>query len=367
MQKKSLISTSQFVWMLFNVITSFTVLQVPGVLIKHAGRDAWLAVIGAWVLDVLLAIVYAYMGLRFPGQNCVQYSISILGRFFGKIIGIMFPIYFLLVASTLMRALAELVNNLFLPRTPIFVFLLFSYLLIAYGVKKGIEPIGRVCGVLGPLYLMSLLILFVFLIPHVEIHRLKPILENGFSPALSGAPFILSFIGICIIMGMYIPICNKPKNGFLAKFIAVSLGAFTIILLVVISIGIFGAEQAGNMINPGFQLARLLRLGSFLERLEIIWLIVAIAAGIMTTTTLVWAFCLGTSQVVPLRTHKQLTYPAVLIAFIISTISFDNTPDLLNFTSYAYPLYGIFVGTGIEMFLFFMSLILNKRGKNAGG
>lgn len=367
MRKNGLISTSQFVWMLFSVITSFTVLQIPGILIQHAGRDAWLAIIGAWVMDVLLAIVYAYMGLRFPGQNCVQYSISILGKYFGRIVGIMFPVFFLLVASVLMRALAELVNDLFLPRTPISVFLLFSYLLIAYGVKKGIGTIARVCGVLGPVYLISLIILFIFLTPHVEIHRLRPILENGIAPVLAGAPYILSFIGICIIMGMYIPICNRPKNGFLAKFISVSLGAFIIIFLVILSVGIFGAEQAGKMINPGFQLARLLRIGSFFERLEIVWYIVAIAAGIMTTANLIWAVCLGTSQIAALNTYKPLIYPAVLIAFVLSITSFDNIPDLLNFTSYSYPIYGIFVETGIEMFLFVMALILKKRGDNEGG
>lgn len=84
MQQKGIISTNQFVWMLFSVITSFTALQIPGMLIAHAGRDAWLAVASAWFLDVLLAMVYAHMGLRFPGQNCIQYSITILGKFAGS-------------------------------------------------------------------------------------------------------------------------------------------------------------------------------------------------------------------------------------------------------------------------------------------
>ncbi len=363
MQEKSVISTNQFVWMLFSVITSFTALQIPGVLIYYAGRDAWMSVIGAWVLDVLLAMVYAYMGLRFPGQNCVQYSITILGKYIGRIVGIMFPIFFLLVASALMRALAELIKNLFLPRTPIVVVLGISYLLIAYGVRKGIETIARTCEVLGPVYLISLVTLFAFLIPEVEVHRLKPLFINGIYPVLTGTPFILSFIGICIIMGMYIPICNRPKNGFLAKFIAVSMGATIIISLICISVGIFGAEQAGNMINPGFQLARLFSLGSFIERLEIIWFVVAIAAGIMTTANLIWAFCLGISQVVQIKTYKPTVYPSVLIAFILSMTSFENFVELLDFTSYSYTFYAIIVETGIEMFLFFMALILGKRGK----
>lgn len=117
MKQKGIISTNQYVWLLFSVITSFTALYIPGMLIFHAGRDSWLSVIGAWFLDVLLAIVYAYMGLRFPGQNMVQYSITVFGKYLGRIFGAIFPLFFLLVASLLMRSLGAMVSNLFLQNT----------------------------------------------------------------------------------------------------------------------------------------------------------------------------------------------------------------------------------------------------------
>jgi hypothetical protein len=51
------------------------------------------------------------------------------------------------------------------------------------------------------------------------------ITKNEISPSLIGSFFILSFFENCIMMSMLIPICNLPENGFLAKCIAVSLGA----------------------------------------------------------------------------------------------------------------------------------------------
>lgn len=363
MQQKGIISTNQFVWMLFSVITPFTALQIPGMLISHTGRDAWLSVVGAWFLDVVLAMVYAYMGLRFPGQNLVQYSITILGKYAGRIVGIMFPLYFLLVTSLLMRSLGAMIVNLFMPKTPLEIILAIGYILIAYGVKKGIEAIARVCEVLGPVYLLSLITLFAIVISNVKVHRLKPLLSYGIYPFLTGIPFILSFIGICLIMGMYIPICNRPKNGFLAKFIAVSIGTAMIGFLVSISTGIFGAEQAGNMLNPGIELARLARVGDFVERLEIVWLVVAIAAGILTSGNLVWAFSLGISQIAGLNTYKPLVYPTVLISFILSLTSFDSNVAVSNFLFYSYMFIGLFVVVGLGMLLFITALILGKRGK----
>lgn len=119
MQEKGIISTNQFIWMLFIIITSVAALEVPEMLIMQAGRDAWLSIIGGWFLDVLLALVYAYMGIRFPAQNFVQYSITILGKYVGSLVGIIFPLFFLLVCILLQSSLAQLLCSVFLASTPL--------------------------------------------------------------------------------------------------------------------------------------------------------------------------------------------------------------------------------------------------------
>lgn len=362
MQEKGVISTNQFIWMLFCLITSFTALHIPRLLILQSRRDAWLAVILAWFLDVMLAVVYAYMGIRFPGQNMVQYSITILGNKLGKIVGIMFPLFFLLVSSILQRELSIILFTAFFPKTPEIVILITSYIIIGYAVFKGIEVIGRVCEILGPIYLFNLLGLFAFVIPDINIDRLRPQFELGLYPALSGTPLILSYIGICIIMGMYIPICNHPENGFKAKFIAVSMGASMIALLVITAIGVFSYAQAKNLINTSLKLARVIHIGGFFERVEVIWLLVAIGAAIVTSANMIWAFSLGISQIAGLKTYKPLIIPAILLSFIISTTSFKSSMDFVTFAFYSYPPMAFLVETGLEMFLFFAALALRKKG-----
>lgn len=362
MREKEVISTNQFIWMLFCIITSFSGLHVIRLLIFQARRDAWLSVILAWVLDVLLAVVYAYMGIRFPGQNMVQYSMTIFGKKLGKIIGILFPIFFLLVSSILQRGLSIILNTVFFPKTPEILILIFSYLVISYAVFKGIESIGKVCEILGPFYLLSAIIFFLFTISDIRIDRLKPQLESGLYPSLTGTPLILSFIGICIIMGMYIPICNHPENGFIAKFTAVSLGISVILMLVITTIGIFSYPQAKNMINASLELTRFVHLGDFFERVEAIWLMIVIGAAITASASMIWAFSVGISQIVGLNTYKPLVLPAVLVSFVIGITSFKNSLDLVTFSLYSYPLMAIFVETGLEMFLFFAALILKKKG-----
>lgn len=362
MKGKEIINTNQFIWMLFCIITAFTTLQAPRLLIVQARRDSYLSVILAWYLDVLLAIVYAYMGVRFPGQNMVQYSITIFGKKIGKLVGVIFPIFFLIVSALLQRGFSIILFNAFFPKTPEEVILISSYIVVAYAALKGIETIGRVCEILGPIYLFSFIILFLFVIPDVNMDRLKPQLELGVKPFITGAPYILAFIGICIMMGMFIPICDHPENGFLAKFRAVSMGASVICLLIITCIGVFSFTQAKDMVNVSLELARVIHIGGFLERVEAIWLIIAVGATILTTTIMIWAFSLGISQAAGLKSYRSLVIPTVLLSFILSRNSFKNSMDLVTFSFYSYPFLAIIVETGLEMLLFFSALILKKKG-----
>lgn len=362
MQEKGIISTNQYVWLLFSLITSFSTLQIVGMLIEHAGRDAWLSVVCAWFIDVMLAVVYAYLGVRFPGQDMVKYSITILGNFFGRIVGLFFILFFLISSSVNIRGLCSLLHNAFYPKTPINVLIVICFTLVAVGVKKGLEAFARTSEILGPIYLLSFIILIALALPLVNLDFLKPQLYKGLLPSLTGTPFILSYISICIIMGMFIPYCNKPANGFKGKFIAVTMGTTIFSLLVVLGIGIFGSANAGNLVNVSLGIARIVTLGSAIQRLEAIWLMVSVAAGIMSAISLLWAFCLGFSQIAGLNTYKPVVYPSALLALVLTITSFDNTNDLFNFVNYTFPFFALFVESGLELLLLFAAIISKKRG-----
>lgn len=363
MHEKESINTNQFVWMLFILITSISSIHASGLLIEQAGRDAWLSCIGAWFLDTVLALIYTYMGLRFPGLNFVQYSITILGKTIGKIVGILFPLFFLLVCALKTRGLAQLLNIYFFPSTPLIIFVISSLFIASYAAHQGIEVIARVTELLGPLYILSIIIVILLVYPAAELDRLKPQFDHGIYPFLIGSPFLLSYLGICIMMAMFIPICDHPENGFLAKFISVSMGTVFLTAIVVFSIAVFGYEQCLDFQYTGLELNRMISAGRFLERMEIIWMMITTGAGIIASAIMIWAFCLGLSQIAGLSTYKPLVYPTALLASMLAIIPFNNNLEFVSYLQYAYPIIFLFVGIGLEIILFIAALLLNKRGK----
>lgn len=363
MQEKGIINTNQFVWLLFIIITSISSMQIPGLLIAQAGRDAWLSVIGGWFLDVLLALVYAYMGIRFPGENFVQYSMTILGKKAGKIVGSLFPLFFLLLCAILIRGFSQLMTLFFLPKTPLEVVLFTALFVAAYAARQGIEVMARITELMGPLFVLSIILIAVFVSPHADFARIKPQFDQGIYPFLAGSFLILDFYGVCIMMAMYIPLCNRPENGFLSKFISVSIGAGFVATIVVFVVLVFGFEQAENMYAPGLELSRIVSLGRFFERVEVIWMMLATGAGIIASAQLIWAFSLGTSQILGLSTYKPLVYPTALLVFMLAMASFEAHMDQMSFLQYTYPVLAAFVESGLEIFLFIAALVLHKRGK----
>ncbi|VBB05146.1 spore germination gerab [Lucifera butyrica] len=364
MQEREIITTNQFVWMLFILITSITSMQLPAMLIAQAGRDAWLSVLGGWLLDVLLAVIYAYMGLRFPGENFVQYSSTILGKRAGKLVGVLFPLFFLVVCTIIMRGFGQLIIDFFLPTAPLAAILLSSLFVAAYAARQGLEVIVRNSELLGPLYIFSILIVALLITPDVEVNLLKPQFDYGVRPFLTGAPFILTYFGICIMMSMFIPLCNRPENGFVAKFISVSLGAAFSIIMVVLAVAVFGYKQAENMYAPGLELSRMISIGRYLERVEIIWVMLVIGAGIIASACMLWAFSVGIAQLAGLRTYKPLVYPTALLAMMLGLTSFHSSMEQTRFAEYTYPVFAAFIEAGLEIFLFITALIFNKRGKS---
>jgi len=363
METKKTIYTRQFIWLLFVLFTSFAVVATPGTLISISRRDSWLSVIFAWVLDIVFGTVYAYMGIRFPDQNLVQHSITIWGKYLGKLPGIILVFFFSMFCCILQFSVSLIINKMLLPRTPTQLIIGISLSVAAYGAKKGLKVLGRVCELLGPIFFISLISLTIFIIPKFHIDNLKPQLHSDFLSIFTGTYYILSYLGICIMMTMYIPLNDKIENGFFCKVVASSLGSFIVLIFVISIVGIFGIKVAEEMFYPGFELARIIEWETFFERVESLWIIITISASIIASSTLIWASSVGIAQLAGIKDNKPLINSLAMLLFIVSSTSFANGIELADFRLYVYPLFAPII-TVFEIFLLVTAIITKKRSNH---
>ena len=65
---------------------------------------------------MITSYIVIKLGLRFPNQTFVDYSQLIVGKFFGKIITLIYILFFIHITATIMREFGEVINTVFLIR-----------------------------------------------------------------------------------------------------------------------------------------------------------------------------------------------------------------------------------------------------------
>lgn len=359
------ITGRQFTTLIFMIITSVTILQIPPLVIGLAGQDSWLSVVIAVVIDGIVAAVLYFLGLKYPGKTFIQYSEDILGRIPGKLAAVLFIQFFLFVASFSLRAIGDFLTTI-MPETPLAAFVIPGALVSAYVAGGGLEVLARMSEVIAPVYIIALFALLVLLIPEMDLSELLPLFQHGAGQIIMGSLLPASWFGVCIIMAMFMAYHHRPERTFVVKMTGVVLGATILFLLLTANMAVFGAEYAPVFNYPVYVLARQISLADILERLEILWVTVWLFAGFVTISSLHYASALGTAQLLGLRNYRPLVLP---LGTVIASFSHMIIPSAIIgtvFTLRTFPLYALSIEGGLTTLLFVVALVKMWVAKPGG-
>lgn len=190
------ISNRQAVFLIVNTILATSIIFLPGMIFKEARQDAWMSVVLVTVFGVVAGLIIASLGARFPGRTIIQYSGDIVGKPLGKVIGLIYSLFFIYINAFIVREFADMFNINFMPETPVSLFSMGIVFAAAYAVRSGLEVLARVSEIVLPLVLVMLLLIVGLVCPEIDAKLFFPILEKGFMPVLKGAyPPALFFRG----------------------------------------------------------------------------------------------------------------------------------------------------------------------------
>ncbi len=357
------ISGRQFAWMLVAIVTATGSAFLPTQLIRLSGQDSWIAIWLAWAAEILLATLYAWMGRRFPGETMVQYAATSLGRWIGRPLAFQYPLYFFLTAAMLLRSNAHLVTALFLPGTPEVVIASVIAAVASFGAVSGLEVLGRVAEVLVPLFAVGISMVMLLAVPRLNPALLRPVLEQGWGRPLAGVPLALGFLGICIVMGMFQAYQRKPEQALPAKAFAATVGSLILTSATLSVIALLGPDVAGATLFPQLAISREISIADFLERLDVVWMMIHVGAGFLAIGVLLWAAALGTAQTFGLPQYRHLVLPLAVLAVPLAMRFFRNNALLLTFAGMIYPLITIGVGVGLHLAMALVTVLRSPKAQ----
>ena len=336
--------------------------MMPSSIVEQSKQDGWISAL----ISVLIGAFFAYILVTllgiFPNKNFIEILQHLLGKWIGNLVGLIYAWFFLHLAALVLRNTVEFIKTNFMPNTPMAVFSILLGVIIIYTSLSGIEVISRVNDLLLPLSFSGVWITIFLVIPNIEIDRIYPIFADGIRPILRGIYPALGFpFAEIVIFIMIIPFVNKSKNltkMFIGSQLIAGLTLFLVVLLTILVLNIYPTEIS---VFAPFNMARLISIGDFLTRLEIL---IALSFIVSIGTKMVISFyasSLAIAQIFKLVDNQTIIIPLAIITVALSFILEKDITEVITFASTTWTPYSLLLGFIIPCCLLGLSFIKKEK------
>ncbi|MEL7568676.1 MAG: endospore germination permease [Dehalobacterium sp.] len=334
---------------------STAVFFLPGEPVTIIYQNAWLAIIIATILEILLGIYpLVYLGLKFPKQTIIQYSPQILGKYGGKVMGLLLIFWFFQLHCWTIREFGE-VSDIFLPETPLIAFIGILSLLTAFAVLRGIEVIARCGEFIFPIGMFFLLLIGFFSLSSMNLFNLRPFLNVNLLQILKATISPLDWLSTAVGFGVLAGFVRDPQKLKQVGILAVSLSGAVLLIFTIVILLVFGSGLLPTFTIP------LLNLSQYIEVQGTEALVLTVWFSWILMRTALWSYItvFSISQLFNLSGYRFLVMGEIILATAYSINQYQNFMELSYFFSVAHLLYLIFQ-LGIPLVLWIVFLVRKK-------
>ncbi|MDI6710536.1 MAG: endospore germination permease [Bacillota bacterium] len=359
------ISAWQATGLLISTVLATAVLFVPAVTAAAAGRDAWLALLPAALLGGGIGWLAARLALRFPGETVIRFAPRLLGRIPGKVVGFLFVFYFFWAGYVILAEFHVLLGAAYLPRTPAVVHMGVLVLLAAFMVSRGLEIYARVNDLILPVLLLAALLVFLFTAKDIQVTYFQPLLENGPLPVLRAALTPGGWLAETAVILMLLPYitCTEQRRAARAVLLAAAVLTVVLVLVLVATLGNFGAGPTADVLFPTFMLIRQVHFETLpvFERQDPVFMLIWIAGMLVKVGAFFYAGLLALGQWLGLADYRPLVLPLGVLLVALAVQGFPNVVYLVRYVTETVPAFLLLVNGGLTAVLWLAAAL--RRGK----
>ncbi|MFZ5644242.1 MAG: GerAB/ArcD/ProY family transporter [Bacillota bacterium] len=337
----------------YTFIISTVDIFVPYHIVRQAGRDGWISVLITMAEMLPGAAVAIALTLRFPRQTIIEYLQLILGLWPGRLLGLAYIFFLLVLGSTTLREFEEIMTIAFLQLTPKIVFGAVALVLSSYVVFSGIEAIYRVNGAVIPIGVLFLFFVGLSTLPRADFTNYLPVLEQGIGPPIHGSFLLFANLMEGFIILSLLPFVNNPRG--VVKAALISIPALGISLLLgTIAIAVFGAELSKKILMPALEMSRLIEIPG-IPRLDMLIMLGWFAGIFIKISVIHYLLVLLSAQLAGLGTYKPLIIPFGILLISLSIYMFPNVIELVDFIGSSYTYFLVAFEFAIPLILLFIA------------
>lgn len=364
MLDKGRITSVQLLFLLIITDAATAFLFIPAGIIQFAGRDSWLGTaVFASLFGLAVALVSIGLARRFPRQVLAEYLPEILGGIPGKILAAAYTAVFVHYTAVIVNECSTFIHVAFLRETPLTILEILIALAAVYGAYLGIEVIARQNELVWPVWLLSLFVVLLLVAKEINPDNLRPFLENGVLPVLKGSAVIGPFRGEIFLLLMLFPYLHRKREalktaGYFLVAEAVISGTITAVI-----IGVFGDIVPTYMLFPIYELAWYISTAQFLERIQILIVVMWIAGVIVKMAVFYHSAAVAAAATLGLKNYRITILPIMAATVVISRVFYGTHLQLTDFLFKILPYYGPAVELLIPALILLIAIIRRKGGE----
>ncbi|WP_059043185.1 GerAB/ArcD/ProY family transporter [Paenibacillus rubinfantis] len=324
--------TSNQIFSLYSLQIFTTVIAFyTGMLIGGSKYSTPVAILLGGLLGLLLTYPAYKVGSSRPDEFLVQYGSKLVGR----PLHLLFMLYLLLthlfLAALDLRELADFLLSEYLIGTPGWAVVAIFGACVAYAVRCGISTIFRTAEGFFLIFAVAF-----FFIPFIGFQEMELDMFNALLTHLSFREMGPSIYETTAIFGemaflfLLFPYLKTPKKVYHSLFWATGTSLLFIILHLIPVLLTFGPNLGANLMYPDMELVRFIRVGSFIETMDPILIILWLTSIFVKISFILFTAVICLAQLTGVKDHKPFTLPVVAFVSIFSLSIARTPPEIFN-------------------------------------
>ncbi|WNS44068.1 endospore germination permease [Paenibacillus sp. MMS20-IR301] len=327
------ISGMQIFWLIFSMNLGMTLVMTLTSSLQAARQDAWISIIIAGCIALLIAVLVTQVARLAPGQSLIEYSPLILGKWLGKLVIMIYLVQWYTIIPIVLRQFTDLVNIMLLPETPKELIILLMVLLLTYATYVGgIEGIGRCSEFLGPIIMITVLLVLLANSNHIHWKNILPVyVDSGAKHIVQGSFAPASYLGHSVEYLMFASFLKQPRKGAPYAIWAVLFANLLVLLTTIMIIAILGVNLSPNMWYPFFEMTQKISLFGFIDNFDAIPVVIWMSSVFIKLAVYFFVVSYGTAQFLKIGNWKLLIWFIAPVMFAFALIPQNVTEATTNY------------------------------------
>lgn len=329
MIEKGKISASQLGKTIYLAIIPTAILTIPSITYEQAKQDAWISPIWAFSGVIVIAIVLGYYRL-FPNHNFItQASGRMFGGILGKLLALLFCLYYLYLSGIIVREYSQFVVSTFLKHTPMLVITGSIVIVSAFTVRAGLENVVRFAELILAPFVVIFSLIIIMIIPDLDIMNMMPVMGEGILPSFKGSLILQTWYSEFIIASFLLPYVSDRQNVKKSLFLTLLMVILTMIIANLATLLLLG-EITGGYTYPFLVLSRYISLADFFTHVSALFMAIWVLGAFVKISVFYYVIVLGTAQWTGLSDYRHIVFPIGLLLIIFSIWVASNHQEMVH-------------------------------------